>query len=511
MLAILQFDASSVSLLERLLSEGRMPALSALRAAGRWQELEGCGGYLEGAVATTLHSGVEVTEHGIYFPFQWSADDQRIRFADRFPAPDFLWDRLGHAGRRALLIDPYDGREPRTFTGIALSGWQFTNRVVLRRWSVPAPTHRRLRRRFGRPPSGEEIFGRPRLSPLLRLRRVLLAAPTRVADVATELLAGEPFDLVWINFAASHLAGHQFWDLSQFSSNGEHLSADARRQLETTLADVYAAIDAAIGRIAESLPPDADIIVLSPSGMAANRSRSHFLPGMLEAVLDGPSSGVKPGATGGAALERIRASFPTGLRAGLARLLPDPVALELTARLAVSRRDWDRTRAFVVPCDPEGYVRLNLKGRERDGIVDPDDADGLADELAAGLATFRDPDGAPAVAGVDRTLDLVPPGPRSRVLPDLVVRWRDRSANGIARLSSPRFGEVAGPAWGSGRSGDHIGQAWILTVPRGSRWREPSRSPKLVDVAATACSLLGAETEGLAGEPLLSSTSPGLS
>jgi hypothetical protein len=58
---------------------------------------------------------------------------------------------------------------------------------------------------------------------------------------------------------------------------------------------------------------------------------------------------------------------------------------------------------------------------------------------------------------------------------------------------------------GSGRSGNHSDEGWALLVPRRSRRRPTSGPAQLVDVAATACALLGAdaELEVLAGEPLL--------
>jgi hypothetical protein len=56
---------------------------------------------------------------------------------------------------------------------------------------------------------------------------------------------------------------------------------------------------------------------------------------------------------------------------------------------------------------------------------------------------------------------------------------------------------------GSGRSGNHAPGARLITVPASSRLRQPDRQPTLVDVAATACALLGADTRGLAGESLL--------
>ena len=53
---------------------------------------------------------------------------------------------------------------------------------------------------------------------LLALREKLIAAPARVADAAVDLLGRERYDLVWLTFSAAHLAGHQFWDLSQLAS-----------------------------------------------------------------------------------------------------------------------------------------------------------------------------------------------------------------------------------------------------------------------------------------------------
>ena len=80
---------------------------------------------------------------------------------------------------------------------------------------------------------------------MLGLRQRLLGAPGRVADAATLLLGDEPYDLAWLTFCAAHVAGHQFWDLSQLDP--AELDADTERLLGATLDDVYVAVDAALG------------------------------------------------------------------------------------------------------------------------------------------------------------------------------------------------------------------------------------------------------------------------
>jgi predicted AlkP superfamily phosphohydrolase/phosphomutase len=326
---------------------------------------------------------------------------------------------------------------------------------------------------------------------------VLAAAPGRVAALAEHVLRSERFDLAWLTFSAAHLAGHQFWDLSQIDRSS--LAPRERATLDGALDDVYVAVDDAIGRVLESLPQGADVIVTSAVGMDVNTSRADLLPEMLAGVLGGGP----PKGDGAGSIWRLRAALPARLRAAVANAIPDRAALELTARLELRGIDWASTPAFAHPADNQGYIRLNLRGRERDGIVDPRRADELLEEIATGLASFRDPDGAPAVAAVERVADHYP-GERQDRLPDLVVRWSERAATSLTHVSSERFGTVRRHGDGSGRSGNHTpGDAWATVVPGDAKRREPSRPPRLVDVAATVCAVTGADASGLPGEPLL--------
>ena len=504
MICVLQFDSASTSVLDRMLGAGRLPTLAGLIARGRRLELETPAIDFAAGAFYSLYSGVELGDHGIFYPFQWSAAEQRARYATAFEAPPAVWERVGAGGGRTLAIDPYEGRPPARAEGTFISGWGFTDRVVLGRWSRPERAGRALERRLGRGPSATEVFGTPRARDLLALREKLAAAPGRVATLAEELLGREEFDLAWLTFAASHLAGHQFWDLSQIDE--ARPDADTRATLGAALEDVYEAVDAALARVLAALPPDADVIVTSAVGMDVNTSRADLLPQMLDQILSPkrPEHRAREGSSGrSGGIWRLRAAVSPQLRARIADALPDGLALALTARLELRGHDWQATRAFAHPADNQGYVRLNLAGRERDGIVDAADADALLDEIAAGLESFRASDGSPAVESVVRAADLYP-GEHADRLPDLVVRWSADPATGPVELGSERYGTVSRRGAGSGRSGNHTaGDAWAVLAPGAARHREPSRPARLVDVAATVCELTGADAAGLPGEPLL--------
>ena len=506
---MLQFDAASVAVLERLLGEGRLPALAELIRRGRRTELETPAADFAAGAFYTLYSGVELADHGIFYPFQWSAGEQRARYATAFDAPPAVWERLAASGLRTLAIDPYESRPPARDDGIFVCGWGFTDRVVLPRWSRPAGAGRRYALRHGRAPRATEVFGAPRPRELLSLREKLVAAPTRIATLAEELLARERFDLAWLTFSAAHLAGHQFWDLSHVDERA--LDPGARRTLAGALDDVYVAVDAAFATVLAVLPAGADVIVTSAVGMDVNTSRADLLPEMLTRILGQPAGGEVGAAAspdGAGAIWRLRAALPPRVRGAVANAIPARLALELTARLELRGLDWRATRAFAHPADNQGYVRLNLRDREREGIVEPREAEALCEKIADGLTSFRDADGSPAVDGVVRVDDRYR-GKHSDRLPDLSVRWTRSPAAGAVELASDRFGAVRRRGAGSGRSGNHTpGDAWAVIVPGRSRPVEPERAARLVDVAATVCAATGADASGLPGQPLLTPNVP---
>jgi len=501
MIAVLQFDGVSLPHLHKFLEQGRLPSFAQLRGRGHWRSLETPVVSWEGATYFTLYSGRGLAEHGLYFPFMWSAAEQRVRPQDYYPAPEPIWDRIGKVGRRSLVIDPYEGKEPRSIKGKALCGWQFKHKVTLHRWSVPRSLDRQLERRFGPASLVEEVYGRPSAQYLSKMRQRLLGAPKRAAQVAAALLSEESFDLVWITLSSSHIAGHWFLDPSRLPQ--DQFDAGMKTDLDATLCDAYVAVDQALSHILDVLPPGTDIIVLSPSGMGPSSTRTHLLPGMLQAVLSEKRVERNVTKTAGDSLWRLRAAVPADFRAWIARMLPDRMTLNITARLETSGVDWKRTRAFMMPSGDCGYIRLNLRGRERDGIVSVEDADALLDRIVSGLQTFRDPDGEPAVKKIEFPSDSLGCRRFLDPFPDLIVHWSGRLPVHLAGVSSPEFGEVASPGWGSGRTGEHCDGAWALIVPGSSKLKTPTQPLHIMDIVPTVCAALGLDNDGLSGQRLL--------
>jgi predicted AlkP superfamily phosphohydrolase/phosphomutase len=159
--------------------------------------------------------------------------------------------------------------------------------------------------------------------------------------------------------------------------------------------------------------------------------------------------------------------------------------------------------------DYNGYIRLNVRGREPRGIVDPAQVPAVCAEIREGLLGFRDADdGLPVVADVVRVEEIVGrDGPRRGALPDLVVLWHRRhSAQASSGVVSERHGEIRWPCgapFGSGRSGNHTDHGWFVAAGPGIERGRAPRAFDTIDLMPTVFEWLEAPRPGFfQGRPI---------
>ena len=197
--------------------------------------------------------------------------------------------------------------------------------------------------------------------------------------------------------------------------------------------------------------------------------------------------------------------------AGIKRLLPKKVTRliadslpwwlrdKIGASITSAKIDWTRTRAFALPTDLEGCIRINLKGREPHGIVAPgEEYESLCRKIASDMQKLRNPDtGKPAVQDVWIVRDHFG-GPLADHLPDITVTW-DNTAP-INALASEALGTVSGKS-PDPRTGTHSAQGFAIACGEGFPAGHVT-SGHLIDLAPTALALLGREWSGMDGSPL---------
>jgi len=326
------------------------------------------------------------------------------------------------------------------------------------------------------------------------MQRVLSAAPRRLQQAAGFFLESEAPDVLWINFAGLHLASHQFFDLSMME--GVTMAADDRRRLEHALPDILAQYDQVLEWIIERLPAGSDTIAFCTKGIGPVVGWVDLLPEMLRRVLGTPSVS--------SPVSAVRRLVPRTWRERVAGTLPDAMAREVAAKLSSPRADWSRTQAFTLPSDAPGFIRLNLCGREKFGIVAPGEQAGLEERIMAGLNGFTDFDGEPCIRSILRPQEIVGDGERRDAFPDLVVLWAGKKTWRGLGVRSPEFGEVLrhGPTE-TGRSGDHTEGGFFVVAPGKAVLEQPARKVEPYDIPATILSAAGLPHSDLPGQALL--------
>jgi len=533
-------DGLDFTLAERFMAEGQMPALADLRKRAARFLLDEGPALRAGLPWEHVASGLSPQEGGRWGPVEfdptsYTAWQDGAQFAPWWADTDL----------RVVVFDPpfVDLRRARNTQGIVAWGSHSPGTAKAAR---PAALLAEFAQRFGEYPAVEWSYGTP--WPSADRARVMGEGLSQALDVrsrAARWLATDRFP-EWDFFftVASELHGgmeglwHGVDDGHPLST---HPSAGAAA---AALLDIHRALDRMVGQLVNAAG-DAVVIAFNMGGMGPNSSDVQsmvLLPELLYRHAFGHPLLMIP-ATWTATPNRLpildehdnwdaasvswipepprepEAEAST-LRA-IARRLPEPVkgllkraqsaAADRHFRHAPFRLDlgympgyhyrhyWPQMPAFALPSFLDGRIRINLRGRERDGIVELSRYEETCRTLETLLGECRDPrTGKPAVDRIERASTANPLAVASSES-DLLVVWRDVAA----AIEHPELGLI-GPV-PLRRTGGHTrhGIAYLAApgLEPGERGVRPS-----FDIVPTIVQLLGAEPTArlAAGRSLLS-------
>ncbi|MEK6800039.1 MAG: alkaline phosphatase family protein [Planctomycetota bacterium] len=251
-------------------------------------------------------------------------------------------------------------------------------------------------------------------------------------------------------FSSTDLQAHMFW----WEGDGPHptRTPELARRYHRLIEDLYAEFDDIVGRVLDRVGPDATVMVMSDHGFCNFERQFQLNTWLRDNGYLGPAAAtglLKPVTEGGV--------------------------------------DWSKTRAYGMGLNG---LYLNLRGRERDGIVDPADRDALLREISAKLLAVRDPQtGEAAVLRVYRS-DEVYSGPHAPEAPDLIVGY----ARGYRASWATTLGDIGREVFSDNDmawSADHCIAAEEVPGVVFSNRGIVAESPSLTDLAPTILQLFG--------------------
>ena len=495
-------DALEATLLEKLCNDGSLPTLATLRQKGCFGHLESEAEIFTGGVWPTVYTSKKVPWHGIYHNKLWRYENMRCEVPSKvWFSPPAFWEMLDTENYRIALIDVPTVLGAHKFkNGIHLVGWGSHDLFLRDSW--PEDLWQKLERKFGSPVTYAEQFGSQNARSLLNLRSNLIKGSEQMAKISCELITMQPWDLFFVVFGAPHRAGHYLWDLSQIDLTD--VSSDSINMLESALVDIYRSCDDALSKLLAKVPPHTRILVFATHGVALNQGWSDYCSKILSKIQQ-VSSGHAPKE---GFLYKIKQILPWQFMRQVTTRMPQRLANRLVEHWSARMFDWNTTHYFPLPMDHAGYIRVNLKGREPQGIVQNDqEFESVCQELEEAFLSFRDIEsGEPIVEKIYRAGDFAPPeAPYRKNLPDLIVTWRG-SAIHSKGIYSEKYGEIRWDSNGklpSGRSGNHCSRGWFLAAGDGIPCVNLERSYHAMDLVPTVFKWLGASpAEDFQGRPI---------
>lgn len=266
--------------------------------------------------------------------------------------------------------------------------------------------------------------------------------------------------LLFFYFSSTDLQAHMFWWDSQ-DKHPVRSTEDAQRYNDVII-ELYRQMDGVVGEMVGRYGDEATIFVMSDHGFC-NFGRQFNLNTWLR------SEGyVKP-------------------RNCRSLLIRRPLV------------DWKKTTAYGLGLNG---LYVNLKGREKFGIVSPGDRDALLDEIADKLLAYRDPQNGQAVVATVYRSEEIYTGPLASTAPDLIVGYH----RGYRAAWATTLGDITDEVISDNRSAwsaDHCIAA--DQVPGVVFCNKPitRQRPSLVDMAPTILETFGVEpTDQMEGQSL---------
>ena len=507
---VIALDAASPVLLRRWGGDGTLPNIGRLLREGLSGASRSLEGFYHGSTWPSFMTGRSPGNHGVYWLFQAAPgeyEQSRLTASQigRFPS---LWDVAAAAGKRVAVLDvPFDRPHP-GFSGVSCIEW-YSHDPIFGFQTSPTGLAKEIERLEGPHPAPDycDAVRRDAASCRRFIDQLVKGAGLR-SRIARRVLGGSDWDLAIQVFAETHCAGHQLWHLHDPAHPGH--DAALAREAGDGIREVYVAVDKAVGEIIEAVAgPESTVMLVDLHGMSYMAGAGSIVADFLERL--GLVTRVPPPPPPGplkTTLGPLWRAFPAGVRNAFAPLkryvmgppppLEEPGVIRPQFIPGASRCYWVNLGHSV------SGIRLNIRGRERAGMLPPEEAESLVAMLTEELLALRyEADGGAVVESVRRGRDLYP-GPEAEWLPDLVVDWDlsrpfgsaevGTGEGGLLRVRSPRGGLIEKQNR-NGRSGEHRNEGLFIARGPGITPGTLVRTVSTMDYAPTIAKMLGCEME----------------
>lgn len=481
---VIGLDGVCSSVLDPLIDDDVTPTLGRLRADGAAGPLTSQLPPWTPSAWPSLYTGVNPGKHGVYGFLDFDGYDWDV--VNRSHVKEFaVWELLSVHGFSSVVVNVPATHPPRSFDGVLVPGYMAPEEPTCH----PEGTWTELQEALG----GYSLYGET-----LDSTATDAALASNLVDLAESrgeafrhLVADRDPDFGFVQFQATDTVYHQLPDD------------------EAAIRRVYGAVDRAVDEILSACEPDV-VLVVSDHGLGPMEGRefrvNDFLRecGYVETTADGEGApswksiarerNREDGDAGGAASlveSALSGAARVGItsqrigrlleRLGLADLVLDAVPTEVV-RAGSEGIDFPASGAYMRVRTEMG-VRINLAGREPDGVVPVGEYERVRTELIERLRAVTTPAGDPVFEAV-QPREAVFDGPYVEDAPDVVTVPSGFDHLLVSTLKGERFGDPSEP-W------EHKREGIVVAAGEGVDRGADLADAHLFDVTPTILSTFG--------------------
>lgn len=475
---VIGLDGGTFRLLQPWAREGRLPTLARIMEEGTWGGLRTTIRPESSVAWASCMTGVNPGKHGVFGFAGWKGEGYSygINNSRSIKSPT-LWHILSQRGKRVGVLNVPMTYPPSPVNGFLVSGMMTPS--LQSRFTFPDDLAERLLAKVSDYVISVDGLGRSAQELLARLNH----CTQRRKEALLYLMGEYEWELLVAVFIAPDRIQHFLWA----QMDPHHPRHDPQAEgLREDILKCYAQLDDVLGSLLDVVDDRTLFFIVSDHGFNGFHKMVN-LNAWLEAQgllalrsgLKGRAAPVLSRLRSLPGLRRIKGALPLVGRAHLPRSFLPPLE-ELV--------DWAETKAFL---SPEGGLRINLRGREPQGIVEAgSEYEALRDEIIEGLLDLRDPEtGFPVIESVYRREDLYR-GPYLEWAPDLIAEphRHEEDPRGNFALSSAPIGPLFDAQ--TPYTGNHTLEGIFLAWGKGLK-NGPLEGAQIIDLAPTILHALG--------------------
>lgn len=394
----LGLDGATMDLILPWVEAGKLPTFKYLMDSGSFGELESVIQPCSAQAWTSFMTGKNPGKHGIFgFRKQFRGSYKHTFVNGSMVTSKTIWRVLSDYGKRVFVMNVPLTYPPDTVNGCLVSGMDAPGTES--DFTYPPE----IRKELMEATDGRYVIT-VHLGGYLTSDRKRENAVDKLLDMAEQRTKGamhflrtRSWDFAMVKYDIPDQAHHYFW---------KYLKSDGSRKFGDAIYRIYAKLDEIVARFLREIDKETVLILLSDHGGGPHSGKVVYVnewlrrQGLLTPPFDGKGGNrieLRP------ALNRLlRRAMHWLYYSVLLRVLRDNTKdllwrlfpkfrSDVSSYLKFSRLDWTKTRAHLGGNLDE--IRLNVRGREPEGIVEPgEEYDRVRDEIISGLQSIRDPE-----------------------------------------------------------------------------------------------------------------------